>query len=206
MEALGDVAYTKAGPTLLRYVTARDDPGGLRRTAIVALGKMGYRPAVPALKAHIGDPNIATRVVVGQALCRLGSTKAGVPVLIECLGDANTIHQREAAEALGEVGAGAREAVPQLKKLTTSEDLWLRATAAAALLKMGEKAAAVPVLIDCLSCNLTNAQEVAARALGEARVGSAAPHLQRLLSQRHPTGPRRRIVTEALARTGGASR
>jgi HEAT repeat protein len=96
--------------------------------------------------------------------------------------------------------------VPQLKKLTTSEDLWLRATAAAALLKMGEKAAAVPVLIDCLSCNLTNAQEVAARALGEARVGSAAPHLQRLLSQRHPTGPRRRIVTEALARTGGASR
>ncbi|MBM3473177.1 MAG: HEAT repeat domain-containing protein [Armatimonadetes bacterium] len=202
--ALGDVGYAAAGPSLLVPVLG-GGPTGSRLTAIVALGKMGYRPAVPTLKKQAHDPAIGVRIAVGQALCRLGATDPGVPVLIECLGDANTTYQREAAEALGEAGAAAREAVPELTKLTTSSDLWLRATAAAALLRMGEKDTAVPVLIDCLGCNLTNAQEVAARALGEARVKSAAPHLQRLLSQRRPTGQTRRIVTEAVARLENAS-
>jgi HEAT repeat protein len=105
------------------------------------------RPAVPALIQALGDERnqeivgrfgFSIREKMAETLGRASAGSAeAVPVLMEILeGDGTEALRRSAARALGDVGAEARPATPQLRKLLTSSSTPMREDAAEALQKI----------------------------------------------------------------------
>lgn len=91
-----------------------------------------------------GSPDAKSRLAAVRAVGALGpEARAAVPGLIECLGE--RLLRSAAAFALGEMGAEARAAAPVLISALVDEDEQVRASAAAALTKLGS--AAVPDLL-----------------------------------------------------------
>ena len=75
---------------------------GVRRTAALALGKIGepaVEPLIAALKDSVGD----VRRTAAEALGKVGDRRAVEP-LIAALKDSDDYVRREAAEALGKIG------------------------------------------------------------------------------------------------------
>jgi HEAT repeat protein len=122
------------------------------RQAADALGIMGpaARAAVPALIEVLRNPRLCShRPSYAQALAKIDRQAAGVavPMLIDLLDSkpedlrlseqAAAALRRQAAKALGEIGAPARDAVPSLRKALSDPDDGARADAAAALKKLG---------------------------------------------------------------------
>ena len=90
-----------------------------------------------------------------------------VPLLIDALADPDFGVRGMAAEMLGEIGLKAEPAVPALRKALQSNDVWIRGSAALALVRiMGTKATmAVPALIDGLDDEDQDLREDNLRAL-----------------------------------------
>jgi HEAT repeat protein len=92
----------------------------LRFHAAVALGNRGRdaRPAVPALiHTALWDDDLAVRVEAAVALWKIErSGPLVIPVLIEALEADNEMICWMAADALGQIGPEAREAVPALQR------------------------------------------------------------------------------------------
>lgn len=140
-----------------------DKNWAVRSAAAVALERFGPRAksAVPALIDAIGDPvrevycavttalvTIDTKVAVpiisqmlrndiAEALVKCG--KSAIPVFIEALKDEYDRVRARAAISLGEIGLGAKTAIPALRKALGDQDLWVREKASEALEKILEE-------------------------------------------------------------------
>ena len=108
----------------------QDEEPGVRMYAALALFRMGReaRSAVPALIKALGDEGNQTRVgsfffsvreAIAMTLGRVSAgTAEGVPALTGVLtGKATLSLQRAVVRALGDIGAEARPAAPQLRKI-----------------------------------------------------------------------------------------
>jgi HEAT repeat protein len=91
-----------------------DSSAQVRRKAAYALGRVdaGAETTASALIALLGDKEADVRDAARAALPSLG--EAAVPVLLRALAKAELRNQ--AIETLGEIGAGAKSAIPELKK------------------------------------------------------------------------------------------
>jgi HEAT repeat protein len=117
--------------------------------------------ALPALSRGLLDADVRLRRNVAVVLNVLAgdwfdhswskvNIRPCLPALRKALGD-NDAHVREwSAQAIGEIGPGAAEAVPALIALLRNLDVGSRHSAAFALWKIGPKAA-LPALREALS-------------------------------------------------------
>jgi HEAT repeat protein len=134
-----------------RFGTVSSAPPACQQAAD-ALGQIGpeARAAAPALTEVLRDPRFSSyRPDYALALFKIDGQAAGVAiaVLIEVLdGKGHAVRlpeqaasalRKQAAKALGEIGAPAREAVPSLRKALMSPDEAIRSEAAVALKKIG---------------------------------------------------------------------
>jgi HEAT repeat protein len=105
------------------------------------LGKLGEngRIALPQLERLLQNQDILVRVRAAGAIWKLDQRASVLPVLLEGLQD-ESIHRgsvkKYAAEALGDMGPAAKEAVPLLKTMLTDGQSGLRQAAAEALEKI----------------------------------------------------------------------
>ncbi len=141
-----------AVPSLARALS--DEQPLVRMNAARTLLNLGgeAQPAIPdlieAMKARENEGQllpfeVSIQEVATVALGRASAgTDEGVPVLTATLEGARTDGMRRAAaRALGEVGANARPAAPQLRALLDNRDRAVRDTAAKALRKIGAEPA-----------------------------------------------------------------
>jgi hypothetical protein len=106
-------------------VSASDRPPAPVAWPGTGAGPAPSNPAAPGLArnlvGHLRDRGTASRVRTAEELGRIcpGSPEAvriAVPALIAALGDYDTYVRRKAAEALGQMGRLAQDAVPALKQ------------------------------------------------------------------------------------------
>jgi HEAT repeat protein len=110
---------------------------------------------IPALIEAIKDKSRQVRWRSSKSLIKWGAGEKEVPALVEILEDRSEVRTTIpgelsdrclAALALEEIGPTARAAIPALNEATTDDDALLRVCAACALLAIGERDAAIPVL------------------------------------------------------------
>jgi HEAT repeat protein len=177
---------------------------------IDALGRIGpdAAAAVPELRMMLCDPDPETRAAAALALGRIGpAARRAIPRLEEVRDDddeaspwaafalaritGDKMHvawltraarrRTEAGEALGELGAAARPALPEVLALLRG-DKTARGSAVAALGRMGPEAAgAVPALTRLLDDRRPEVREAAARGL--AALGPSARPAERRLRE-----------------------
>ena len=155
--------------------------------------------AIPPLIRRLNSPDRQARVLAMRALgfCWDEKKAAAIPILIECLGDRDV--RLEAAEALGKIAWGDREAIPRLIDGLKDPDPAYRATVAEALGRMGWESqdvlgattparGAVTPLIAALKDPGPRVRQHAATALGDIGTEShrAIPDLVALLEDRDP--------------------
>jgi HEAT repeat protein len=107
-----------------------DDSFRVREAATRELTKLG-RPAVPFLRAALKDQDIE---ISRRARKILDALKASVVYLLEDLGDSDPGIRKEAAEALEQLGAKAKEAIPALVQALKDRDEGVRDAVLMALL------------------------------------------------------------------------
>lgn len=113
--ALGEMKDLRAVPPLMEALA---DPEDSVRTFVVnALEKLRDRRSIPALQKALADPLEYIRMRAASALAKMGDP-SGIPVLIENL---DSPDKNQAILALGNLGPGAREAVPALLELYEKE-------------------------------------------------------------------------------------
>jgi len=163
--------------------TLRDKDADLRAAAARCLGRLGpaarqivvgdgeveVAVAVPALLRALGDRDGDVRVQAALALWKVGHrTEALLTLLVRALSvPGDEVPERGgAAEALGEIGAEGRAAVPSLIRALRSPDEKVRFLAARVLGAMGPAAAsAAPELAVLLEGTAEGLAEQAAQAL-----------------------------------------
>jgi len=153
--------------------TLRDNDLDVRGEAIAALGHMGpaASEAVPTLgKALLGLDAVYSHFA-SLALGQIG--KSAVGVLIDGMKSDRASVRWDSAVALGQIGADARAAVPQLIAMLDDKDPIYRTQAATSLGQIGPGAKeAVPALIKALKDRYYTVRQFAAQALGD--IGPAA--------------------------------
>ena len=138
-------ADSKAIPALLKSL---EDPAeDVRHAAAYALGHMGpaAKAAIEPLKDHLenhGDDVLC--LVCAWALVQIDpagadTAKIALPHLIEGLSSQAPLVRREAADALGDLGARAREAAPLLGELASDPDPAVAKAAKEALERINKK-------------------------------------------------------------------
>jgi HEAT repeat protein len=120
----------------LRAALAHKSPL-VRRHAALALGKVGpgAAPAIAPLVAALNDDDQVVRYESSQALARFGP-RAFLP-LLRALGHASPEARILAAETLVQMGAPARAAADDLRKVLRDKDRLARQAAAMALGRIG---------------------------------------------------------------------
>ncbi|MGD9645549.1 MAG: HEAT repeat domain-containing protein [Pirellulales bacterium] len=144
--ALGSVGTeSKAVPALLKSL---DDPAeDVRHAAAFALGRMGpaAKAAIEPLKGHLqrhGDDVLC--LVCAWALVQIDpagkdTAKIALPHLIEGLSSQVPMVRREAADALGDLGAQASAAVSALQELSNDPEPDVAEAAKTALERINKK-------------------------------------------------------------------
>ncbi|GAA4312243.1 hypothetical protein GCM10023086_32730 [Streptomyces venetus] len=149
LTALGDA---ESVPSVLRLLRGLPDaarlPDAVTEAAVRAVGAFGgtAHEAIPDLRRLL-DTDCA--VAAAQALWSVtGETDSVVPALVRGLTDPGLGRQRRAAaDALGRLGPAAGTALPELCRMTGSEDASERAAAACAVWRItGEPEPVLPVL------------------------------------------------------------
>ncbi len=93
----GEPSYQ--GKTLSEWTTlTKDKDEQVRRAAVVALGNIGAKTAIPVLTELLNDKNADVRRWAAVGLGNIGS-QASIPALIEVLKDENALVRLVAAEA-----------------------------------------------------------------------------------------------------------
>jgi hypothetical protein len=145
--ALANMApASRAAVPALAQALGDDEPRVRMHAALALAGLRGEaRPAVPALaralddeanRTDLGAFSLTIQEAAALALGRAGGDEAA-PALARALRpDRPEGLRRAAARALGEAGAAARPAVPQLRALLTDSNFELRLAAAEALWKV----------------------------------------------------------------------
>jgi HEAT repeat protein len=137
-DALGQME-TEAAAVAPALIEALHAPvGDVRRAAARSLGQLGKAafPAIEKAKA-LQDPDAETRRMVVEALSWMGPDAADheymVPALKAALGDESPAVRREAARALGNLGAEAQAARDALEKAASDPQEDVRTAAGKAL-------------------------------------------------------------------------
>ncbi len=166
---LRDAGRGPAGPTAARgaapdlEVLARDADAGVRRRAVLSIGRVGDAAAVPTLVAALGDPDAAIRGAAAFSLGLVGAPP-GVAPLVAALADPSPAVRGRAAEGLGLIGdASAAPAVadafagcrvhlaaiaPDVEALTTTPDADACRLALFALVRLRQYDALARVALD----------------------------------------------------------
>ena len=128
----------------------------------------------PALVVALEDKSTKVRLRSARTLVRWGAGERGVSAMVEILRDPGAaqankteriVNRRTAANVLEKIGPAARDAIPALIEATKNDDPLLRVHAACALLEIGERDAALPVLRAARADPDSQASSVANRAL-----------------------------------------
>ena len=133
-----------------------------------------------------------------EAVVYLGERRyaPAVPQLIELLRDADPGTRYLTAKALGQIGDEAEAAVPALLEALRGDDMFLRAGATGALIKIGYPA--VPGLTIALFDDSSAVKRAACKALGKIGNPRAVPALTNALKDANAGV--RRLAQEALER------
>jgi hypothetical protein len=199
--ALGRLRHSAAVPEVLRLL--HGTPGELRRRdwLVEALARTlgafgaGAREAIPALRELLESECAVTAAAALWAV--EGDPNAVLPLLIRELAKAGEGRPRAAAEALGRLGPLGAPALPGLRRLTDSADVWERTAAACALWDVaGDPEPVLPAFRAAWRQNAYTRGTIAACL---SRMGPAGAPAHDLLRTEHAT-PRRH-----LARSGGYS-
>ncbi len=144
--ALGNIgkASAKAVPLLIKFLNGSSDE--LRNAAIFALGGIGpdADEATAELLDLVESASGFTKQAAVWALVRIHPdndkiTQYALDHLIAALGDQRPQVRALMAAALGDIGPAAQKALPQLRKLATSDpDPHVRDVATAALVKIAD--------------------------------------------------------------------
>ena len=94
-------------------VLARDPDAGVRRRAILAVGRVGMPAGVPIASAALADAEENVRATAAFSLGLLADAE-GVPALVAALKDASPLVRGRAAEGLGLIGTPAASAGPAI--------------------------------------------------------------------------------------------
>jgi len=201
-EAVGD----RADEPVAVARALRDPSAAVRKTAADTLGATGQgaRGSVDALFEALDDRSEAVRHAAAQALARIGTGAADRARLVAALPNADPYVSAFAAWSLGNLGAEAKEAVPDLVRALAREET--NAVVAGALARVGPAAAeAVPALVEALRSENADRRWRAARTLG--RIGppaaAAVPTLTGALVD--PQATVRQHAARALGRIGPAA-
>ena len=167
-------------PFLTESLSSADDR--VRRSAAVALAKLGDNTGVDVLLDALDDVDETTRLGAAESLANLGDVWA-LPALVDGLHDVDDAIRRRSAELLGVLGDPG--AVPHLLAALREPMVLIRLAAARSLRKldMGEhRNEAVLALIRVLEAHSYDIQhhrlrEEAARALGQLGDSRAIPAL-----------------------------
>ena len=149
----------------LSAALAEDPRGEVKALAAEALGELGDRGALRALKEAAGATDELVRRRAVAALGRLGDPRA-LDTLVTAMQDQSADVATSAAEALGRLGD--RRALKPLVAALGGDRRWLSRQAAAALGQLGDPAA-TPALVEALyggDGSLHAAAAEALRALG----------------------------------------
>jgi HEAT repeat protein len=176
-----------------------------RWRAAQILGDLGAeaKPALSALLAAAHDQDPHVRSVVLAVLAEMEVPAAdGLPLFLEALGTEDKV---AACRGLARLGARAKSAIPELRKLLGDPRGEVRWNAARALGKIGPEAAvAVPNLITQLQDEDGLVREHAAEALGE--IGESAASAVPALSLKDREPRVRRDAVRALGQIGLSAR
>ncbi|MFE1289416.1 HEAT repeat domain-containing protein [Streptomyces sp. NPDC058751] len=151
LSGLGALRYAAAVPEVLRLLHGTPPELRLRDALVKALartlGAFGpeARGAVPVLRGLLTGENA---VAAADALRSVeGNAETVLPALLGALApERRAGDRRAAAEALGRVGAAAVPALPGLRRLTDSADVWERTAGACALWEIaGDPGPVLPV-------------------------------------------------------------
>jgi HEAT repeat protein len=192
------VALAAIGPnaksTVPELIKTLEDPQFTNRPASAfALGKIGDKAAVPALKKALETAdNSAMRIVSVWALLQIDPENReyeakALPLLMAALQSDRVEVRREAASSLGRMGVRAKSAVAWLRYLLNDKDPAVRRESLIALGEIGpDSQVALNEIIKILNEGDASLRPVAGYALG--RIGAAAkpalPKLQRLAQSR----------------------
>ena len=174
--ALKDPRFVSAAVALFEE-SRKDDPR-VRRYLALALGRLGDRAAVPALRAALGDDAAESETIIYSAWS-LGvlSDAAAVPDLVRLASHEDRGIRKSAVHALG--AFAAPEAAVALRAALDDAADDVRWNAALALGRRGD-AAAVPLLLQMLD---RSALKKTAGASGEGALGVSDEQAEEVLLQ-----------------------
>ena len=124
--ALGDIGSADAVTALIKIL--QDKKGGSSILAAETLGRIGtpeaIKAAVSVMIQTYEDPEASASDAsdAEQILIRIGTPEALIPFYYKKLQDEDPDVRGYAAEALGQMGAGAKDAVPALTQALQDED------------------------------------------------------------------------------------
>jgi hypothetical protein len=189
LTALGDGQAVTEVERLLRGVPAGPGPGdSLAAGAVRALGAFGpaAREAIPVLRGLLDTEHAAA--AAGALWSVEGDASAVLPVLLRESTADDPRRRRPAAQELARLGPSARSALPALRAMTGSGQVWERVTAACALLRIGGDTESVaPVLRSAWAENPYTRATIASCL---ADMGAAAAPLRDLAESELATGRR----------------
>lgn len=144
----------------------------VRASAAYSLGRIraDMRDAIPALSGALNSDDALLSVNAAASLLKVdpGSSEKVLSVLMDGLKDSRSFVRHSAILALGRMGTGAKEAVPDLANALKDEDRMCRFAAAQALEGMGEDAIeAVSALYEALKNEDERLRKAARSALDE---------------------------------------
>ncbi len=93
--------------------------------------------AAPVIRAGLGDRNQLVRSSAAEALLVFGPTAADLPALLKVMRDVSSSTKLASAVALGRLGAVAKDAVPELRRMLDHNEYEVRVAAADALGNIG---------------------------------------------------------------------
>ena len=163
-----------------------------RAAAAFALGDIGSRRAVPALRSALDDPKPEVRNAAARSLARLGEPTAVEP-LVEAVAQSR-IPRSVGGQALFVIG---KPALPALRGLATAADAEARAVAVELVGLLGD-ASDGRLLVERLRDTSAEVRAKAAHALGRLGAEEGAAELRARLADRIP------YVRTAVARALGA--
>ena len=193
---LAVAATSRAEPTpdeLIQQLKAKSPAD--RRTAAVALGKLGDHRAVGPLIACLQDKDRNVSRAAASSLAKIG--KPALQPLIASLNDTDTEVRRMVVQALGQLGD--KQAVRPLVACLRDTEGPVRSDVANVLGTLGDPQAAEP-LIDCLRDERAAVRGAAAGALGKLGEKGSVEALTVCLKDEEVTV--RRAAADALGKLG----
>ena len=124
--AIGEIGRPEGGPVLVEALA--DKSINLKLAALKSLGRIKYRPALPAVREFLTSPDPRLRRTAALTVGNLRDTTAIPTLLAMAYDDSSPLVRPAAIEALGILGDKAL--IPQLLPLVDDTNAYLRAALA----------------------------------------------------------------------------